>query len=232
MKKAITILAVLIVVVSAVFATLPNAADSETHTIQLKTVVQSVLPQFRLSATIATGFATGTGAATQAQTNPDGTGSSVSGTAVDFANNASYSQQIDVADISTTNIVANVTASLINAAKTGGKYTLSFDGGSFDNVWWYDSTNEVVHHGAAGDETALLSIRGAISDLTAGTAGTGHTPSVVEGQNKVEVVFNGQATETKALATFTVTYLQHPEAVDNNGVGYTADITMTVEFDG
>ena len=224
MKKAITILAILIVVVSAVFADLPTANDSESHTIRLKTIVQSVLPQFQLSAEITTGAKTNSD--DTAQTNPNGTGT-VSGDSNDFVNTGAYLTLIDVADISETDIVADVTASLVNTAKTGGVYRLDFNPGAFENLWWYDAESGKVQNTAGH----YKHIDGVISDLEAGEAGTGH--SVVEnGDYSVKVKFNGQETEALDLATFTVTYEKDTTIVDNNGTGYTADIVMTVTFEG
>ena len=214
MKKAITILAVLIVLVGAVFAdTLPQQNHSESHAITLRTTVTSTLPIFRLTATSNNNTVT---------TNPDGNED-----AAKFANGEAYvgTGELAVVDISTTNIVATFTASLENTAKTAGTYRLSFEAGDFENVWRMTDGQLVKDHVVAPSTQTRPTLAKAASEI----AGTGIDIANPVG-SYIDVTFNGQECTTGKIAVYTVQYDRDPAIVDNNGAGYTADVTMTVTF--
>ncbi len=216
MKKAITILAVLSVLVSAVFATtLPADDSSETHKITLKTTITNVLPKFRL---------TGVAASNSATTND---------ASADFTDDAEYGTAaapitLNVQDISEENIDVTFTASLLNAAKTGGKYTLSFTAGNFTNVWKVNpDTGVVTQDNTIAPSTTTVP---ALAKATTGAAKTGLTigdPS----NGSIAVVFNGKECEAGNIATYRVVYDKDDNVIDNNGTGYTADVTMTITYD-
>ncbi len=220
MKKAITILAVLIVLVSAVFATtLPDDGSSETHKITLKTTIANVLPKFRLTGVAAVGESSNT-----AETNSN---------SADFTKDAEYGTvaapiTLNVQDISVENIDVTFTASLLNAAKTGGKYTLSFTAGNFTNVWKVNpDTGVVTQDNTIAPSTTTVP---ALAKATTGAAKTGLTigdPS----NGSIAVVFNGKECEAGNIATYRVVYDKDDNVIDNNGTGYTADVTMTITYD-
>ena len=217
MKKLIAILAIMVVIAGAVFADdLPTKNDSETHAITLRTIVSSVLPQFKLTAS---------SNGNTASTNPDDSTTQ----AAQFVNSASYAGtgEVVVADISLTDIIATFTASLENLAKTGGTYRLSFEAGTFQNVW------KVVGTEVKKDQTIAPSTTSApsLAKPTSGAAGVGLTIADPSGSS-IDITFNGQECTTGALAVYTVQYDQDTTVVDNDGVGYTADITMTITFQG
>jgi hypothetical protein len=110
MKKAITILAVLIVLVSAVFA-------AETHKLTVKADVTETLPAFNLSYSTKN---TNTVATNVYGTNQlyDATGTG------DAAADAGFNLNANGSFV--------VTAQVINAVKTNRIYTLEFKGGVFD----------------------------------------------------------------------------------------------------
>ena len=109
MKKLITILAIMIVLVGAIFAA------SEAHTININAVVEEIIPQFQLKVG-------------NVSTNPTPTA---------FTNNASYTADarpntganIILSGTGTTSI--EVIAYLANAAKTAQNYSLVFSEGVF-----------------------------------------------------------------------------------------------------
>jgi hypothetical protein len=216
MKKAITILAILAIVVAAVFAdTLPENNASETHQIRLKTVVGSVLPQFRLVAQ------ENVENATTAQTN---TGE----TPVKFTDRAEYGVSTpivyQVSDISTGDIDVTFTAELLNKAKTGGTYTLAFNAGAFTDVW-------KVENGVVTKNNSVAATTKELAKAVEGAATTG----IVIGDPSDETItikFNGQECVEGNIANYHVVYEQDNKVIDNNGTGYFADVTLTITFDG
>ena len=216
MKKAITILAILIVLVSAVFAdALPSNNDSEQHRITLKTVVSSVLPQFRL---VALEDVQG---AQPAQTNT---------VPAKFVDGADYGVTTpivyQVADISTDNIDVTFTAKLLNAAKTGGSYTLSFEAGDFEDVW-------KVSDGTVTKDNTVSASTHTLTAATDTKATTGVSiGNVANNSEEITIKFNGQKCVAGDIAFYHVIYTADNTIIDNDGTGYFADITMTITYDG
>jgi hypothetical protein len=214
MKKAITILAILAIVAGAVFAdNLPENDASEVHQIRLKSVVGSVLPQFSLVAQEAENGET-------AQTNEG---------AVKFKDEASYGVNpaivYEVKDISKDDIDVTFTAKLLNKAKTGGTYSLAFQAGSFTDVW------KVADGVVTKDNTVPVKTK----ELTAASGNTAAKTGVVIGNpenDEITVKFNGQECVEGDLANYHVVYKSDNTVVDNNGVGYFADVKLTITFDG
>ncbi|MBQ3696947.1 MAG: hypothetical protein II883_03425, partial [Spirochaetales bacterium] len=125
MKKAITILAVLIVLVGAVFA-------AETHSIKLKTVVDEVLPAFQLSNTALTAknSAGETMAKQQQYTNANKAVVDVEDG--DYKAETEQRADVNVGDLSKYNVEVEFTVYVANKAKTLKDYRLAFTAGAFD----------------------------------------------------------------------------------------------------
>ena len=216
MKKAITILAILIVLVSAVFADpLPSNDASEQHRITLKTVVRSVLPQFRLVAL------ENVQDAESVQTNE---------TPNKFVNNGDYGVTTpivyQVADISTHDIDVTFTAKLLNEAKTGGTYTLGFEAGDFTDVWKV-SNGTVTKNNTVSASTHTLT---AATDTKATTGVT--LGEVANNSEEITIKFNGQECVAGDIAFYHVVYTSDNTVIDNDGTGYFANVTLTITFDG
>ena len=210
MKKAITILAVLIVLVGAVFAEI----QTENHSIKLHTTVDPVVPVFHLNfkdvtATAAAGAAL---AADDAQ--------STNGGNTAFANNGAHTYTaesraaLEVGDISKGAITVNFDVTISNAAKIYRSYDLTFGATGFAVT----KNNSPVTTAAPtptlagfGDHTGV-----SVSQKTQNVAAT--------------AAFNGTTCEADTvLATYKLVYAQDP-AVDptNAGATYTADVTLTI----
>ena len=215
MKKAITILAILIVLVSAVFAdALPSNNASETHRITLKTVVSSELPKFRLVALEDVQDATST------QTN---SGSAKFTSGADYGVTTPIVYQ--VADISKSNIDVTFTAKLLNKAKTGGSYTLSFEAGAFTGVWKVSNGTVTKNNTVSATTHTLTKASGE------GAAATGIVIGDVNNE-AITVKFNGQECDLGDIAFYHVVYTSDNSIINNDDTGYTANVTMTITFDG
>lgn len=208
MKKAITILAVLIVLVSAVFAVNP-----ETHSIKVKADVSEVLPVFQLKLTTRVYNEQASDTYTTNATDPALFGVSnhaelATQTAKDVNFNLDQGGVVDVA------------VYIANNARTTHAYTLAFGGGEFTNIYRH---NEL----GANVIPAIASSNGnAIEHFY--TIGDGDT---ISGSNKkVVVTFLGKTItneqKSNALATATYTYTGDPE-IDLGT--YYADISLTIQ---
>jgi hypothetical protein len=219
MKKAITILAVLIVLVGAVFA--------ETHTIRLKTVVDEVIPAFQLSNTSLTAFKDVDGVKTevanvQQYTNPK-TGNPAE--ADEFAANGDHTYgtesraDVNVGDLSKYDVTVGFTVYVANKAKTLTDYRLTFTAGSF----------AVERNGVSRDQTLDPKAAPAISGLGAKN-GTNGEQSVETSDKSTYVLvdFNGnECVADTPIAIYTVQY-DHDASIDPKAAGYFADITLGI----
>lgn len=224
MKKAITILAILIVLVGAVFAT---DGATETHTIRLLTDVIGEVPAFRLE------YTSGALADEASATNK-------LGTKYNSANTASYGynvqvdtdyHDVEVADISKNGLNVTFTASILNAAKQVEDYLLVFTAGPFDA-----KSNGNQHYVNPATATATvnpslltdrkgITTEGAPAGVAASTAvGDGHSLKSGFGLH-----FNGTTCVAGAVGTFNVTYTADPEVDPTDGQNlYIANIKMEV----
>ena len=218
MKKILTVLTILVILVSAVFADPePAVSATETHTIKLKTNVGGVIPAFNLE------FTSGTAV--------DGQASSTNGgeNPVQFSiNNPEFTgADIEVLDISRYDISAVFTAKLANEAKQVEDYRISFSAGPF-NVK-KDTADATVL-----PESVAVAASGSIAALKGVSAGTPAAVIVDETtgtkSQSIGFHFNGTTCVTGDLATFSVSYAKDPE-VDPTAARsyYYANITMTVE---
>lgn len=227
MKKVFAILVVLALVAGFAFADLPAANTSETHKITLKTVVVNTLPQFRLTAAIASASQYNNADSVVTNDTPNDFGSVTA---------AEATKQIQVADISTTDISATFTASLENKAKTGGTYTLTFGATAFTNVW--KSVEDPTTHVVSVSQTETVPVHAiSLANLTSDLATTGITIGTVDNTTdadhpSVVISFNGQECTEGDIVRLTVEYESDPTVIDNNGVGYFADVTMVVTYNG
>ena len=216
MKKAITIRAVLIVLVGAVFA--------ETHTIRLKTVVDEVIPAFQLSNTALTAknSAGEVVANVQQYTNPK-TGNPEA--ADEFTANGDHTYgteqraDVNVGDLSKYDVTVGFTVYVANKAKTLTDYRLTFTAGSF----------AVERNGVSQDQTLDPKAAPAITGLGVknGTDGKQSIKTTDE-SSYVLVDFNGnECVADTAIAVYTVQY-DHDPSIDPKAAGYFADITLGI----
>ena len=219
MKKAITILAVLIVLVGAVFA--------ETHTIKLKSDVSAVIPVFGLRfGTNDLTMTNETDLINDAEdpnykqyTNRFGVADEYSyGTdPVDAqANPVVFADAVDVGFNLDKNGTVKVYACLLNPAKQIETYTLTFSDGEFD----------VKKNGGAATHTPTSIVAGDFINVTGVKSQAGASG------NKADLTFDGKVvTGAKPLALASATYTyQGDDAIDMlpEGEFYYADIVLTV----
>ena len=215
MKKAITILAVLIVLVGAVFA-------AETHSIKLKTVVDEVIPAFQLSNTSLTAWKDVDGVKTavanvQQYTNP--------AEADEFAANGDHTYgtesraDVNVGDLSKYDVTVGFTVYVANKAKTLTDYKLTFTAGSF----------AVERDGESQNQTLDPNGAPAITGLGAKTGTNGETSvTTTDETTYVLADFNGnECSANTAIAVYTVGYTHDP-SIDPKASGYFADITLGI----
>jgi len=225
MKKAITILAVLIVLVGAVFA-----ADgaTETHTIRLKTDVIGDVPAFRLSYTSGAKSNEATSSTNKTPTAYDSKNAASYG--YDVQADASIYNDVEVADISKNNLNVTFTASIVNEAKQVEDYLLVFTAGPFDA-----KANGKSHPVNPATATAtvnpnLLSERKGITTEDA-PAGVAANTDAGDGSLKsgFGLHFNGTTCVAGAVGTFNVTYTKDPAVDPTDGQNlYMANIKMEV----
>lgn len=201
MKKVITILAIMIVVIGAVFAD-PAPTGSEDHKIRIMADVTDVLPVFQLKIKDTT-IITNNGEVKAAVYSDH-----FDSTAKD--NSSAYDVQFNLNE----NGSVTFQAIIQNKAKsTSAKYTVLFSGGEFEV-----KKNGVVvstkHSPSINVSPTTTDIAG-IKSVTSGTA-----------DNSVVVEFKGtMTTENNVIATAVYTYTG--DAAIDPGVYY-ADVVMTV----
>ena len=208
MKKAITILAVLIVLVGAVFA--------EEHRISVKTIVGEVIPSFQLKYGAA-GVHTNTGADSNNITNKVYNGQY--GTAQEAY---TVAEAVDVQqDISMTDVTASFRAVLAIGGKQNNKsYTLAFAAGSFNTT----------HNGAADatacSQTSLNNLVGTTKQNVVISAATTDNPLTDGASKSTTITMKGAAAEEAIdLVEFTAKW---PRNEDVDVGEYTADVTLTI----
>jgi len=205
MKKAITILAALIVLVGAVFA----ETQTETHSIQLHTTVEKVEPIFHLvyvssDGTAATGATIATGEKATNSSN------------VKFTDGAErdYASALEIGDISKGAITVVFKVTLSNPAKLVQAYDLALD-----------ATGFAVTHNTTPATTAITS-----KTLSGFAAHNGVNVIQKVANSTATATFTGKTCdESTVLANYQVVYTQDTEADPTNaGATYTSDVTLTI----
>ena len=217
MKKILTVFAILVVLVSAVFADPEPATNAkETHTIKLKTNVGGVIPAFNLV------FTEGTNVS-EAQASETNGGE----TPATFKTTTRDGNDVEVLDISKYDITVVFTATLANEAKQVEDYKLSFSAGPF-NVKKDKNDAEVLPESVAVAVADSIDARKGVSAGEPADVIADETTGVKS--QSVSLHFNGTTCVAGDLATFTVSYKKDP-AVNPTAENsyYYANITMTVE---
>ena len=203
MKKAITILAVLIVLVGAVFA---DDGAKETHSIRLVTDVADQVPAFQLT------YVSGAKANTTLNSSTtNGTPNVYNSAAVadpDYKGN-----DIEVADISSNDIEVVFNVVLANAAKLVQDYQLTLKAGPF-NVR-KDGDPAIVKPASAVITDIAPAARLGVETKAAYNVDAATNGNTGEKSQSFGLHFNGTTCATGALATYTVGYTADP-AVDPN----------------
>ena len=209
MKKAITILAVLIVLVGAVFAT----TQEENHSIKLHTTVDEIVPIFHLVYKSATGTASSQVAIQAAEQTTNGNN-------VAFADHGAHDYttegrgSVEVGDISQGPITVLFNVTISNPAKIVRAYDLELD-----------ATGFAVTHNGVGATTSITS-------KTLAGYGDHNGVSVAEktANSIATATFTGKTCDASTvLATYQVVYAQDRDADPTNaGATYTSDVTLTI----
>lgn len=217
MKKVIAILAIMIVLVGVVFAA---TGDAETHTIRLKTKVAGDDPVFALSAS----YINASSVETTTSTNSDG---------VEFKNGKAYTgaKEIEVADLSKSDVTVTFVSYLRNQAKSNDTFTISFVPGPF-NVKKLDASNNRIDAQVFAANNADVSAKGAnATGYTVGDLAVSTTNNQIAYSNTVAFTGAQVAATNNVLATYSVTYAKDPQIAQNlasEAAYYYADCIMTV----
>lgn len=211
MKKAIAILAIMVVLVGVVFA-----AD-EAHTIKLKTKITGDDPVFSLSAA----YVASENSTITASTNTQ-----------DIAfSNTTYEgdRTIDVADLSKNSVTVNFAAQLANDAKTVKVYNLEFVPGPFAAKIYNEQGNEEPYSIYPNSNTTTGALIENFETNRKGVTATAVTSTLTDGQISftTDLTFNGKVCTSGDLATFKVVYDQVTDKDLVKG-DYTANVQMTI----
>ncbi len=200
MKKAITILAVLIVLVGVVFA--------ETHTIKIKADVDAIPPQFQLV------FEEGS-----RNTNPTPKAFGEDNYSIgDTAND-----KIDAGFKLDAGGTATFKAVIANNAKIVQGYTLTFSDGQFKNVKRVD--NQGVQSSGTKDAAITVSAGTPTTGIQTITKANEQDKFVTANFNGTKMTAITQQATTYVLATAQYTY--SPDSTISPGTYY-ADVTLTI----
>ena len=214
MKKAITILAILIVLVSAVFA-------AETHSIKLQTVVDEVLPVFQMTNTDLEAYKDVDGVKTAVQNVPQTTNEAEADVNLNNGNHtytADSRDAVNVGDLSKYDVEVEFTVYIANKAKTLNDYRLTFTAGAF-----------AVERGSNNAAGTLAAGAPVITGLGA-QVGTNDETSVTTSNQSTYVLvdFNGnECVADTPIAVYTVQY-EHDPSINPKAAGYFADITLEI----
>ncbi len=229
MKKAITILAVLALVIGFAFANDPTTSNpdnqtaaprQETHVIRIKSVVANIRPVFQLVLTGAT--------SNVSAVNTSGFGSMTN--AGDAANNLTPNRftgdndynpydddnAVDIGFSLSEGGSVTFVAQLGNATNTCERYNLQFSGGEFTGIKRYNRESE--NKGPSKIE------------ITTGTVPDSGIDSIEKGSaNDVNVNFKGQipSTTTLPLTLATAKFVYDGDKTIDSDTYY-ADVSMTV----
>ena len=218
MKKVFAIIAIMVVLVGAVFADPAPAPASESHTITVQAAVYGELPKFQLQLI---------GAEQTTITN--------NSTPVQFTDTEEYTasgilsrtdnEQVDANGIPTVFTLDKagsivVAAKVANAAKVLKAYTLTFTGGVFTNVYRDGDTTNAGTYVPTAIATSLPT--GTVTGTTTSNYGEG---TVANGASALVTFSLTAATAGQEIARCTFTY---PGDDDINPGNYYADIQMVV----
>ncbi|MBR2282003.1 MAG: hypothetical protein IJ863_05210 [Spirochaetales bacterium] len=215
MKKVIAILAIMVVLVGAVFAA---AGDRETHTIKLKTKVAGDDPIFALNALYVDANSANITTATNSEDKAFENGSQFTG-----------AKEIQVADLSKSDVAVTFYAKLVNQAKSTDTFTITFVPGPF-NVKKLDASNNRIDAKIYATNNAETSAIGAAA--TGYTLGNLNIAAGEQISYTNTITFTGAqvATSDNVLATYSVTYAKDEQIAQNTAdeAFYYADCVMTV----
>ncbi len=217
MKKVIAILAIMVVLVGAVFAA---TGDAETHTIRLKTKVAGDDPIFSLSAVYVNASSSEISTATNGESEA-------------FANASNYAgaKAVEVADLSKNDITVTFASKLVNEAKSNDSFTISFVPGPFV-VKKLNASNERYEAYVYPSNNSTSAVSADATGYTLGTlaVSTDSTTGQISYSNTVSFTGAQVATGNVALATYSVTYAKDSDIASNTATEayYYADCTMTV----
>ncbi len=207
MKKVITILAIMIVLVGVVFAA---TGDKETHTIRLKTQVLGDDPVFTLAAS----YVASATSTTTTSTNSASTA---------FAKDKAYTDASDivVADLSKNDISVTFTSKLVNEAKSKSVYTITFQPGPFTVDKLDDNNNRVTGqkvYATNNSDSAMTDTTSSTSTIKGYEMSDWSVTTDADGVLKYssKITFDGGVSSVGTLATYSVKYAKDPKIAPNN----------------
>ena len=215
MKKAITL-----ILLFALLAGLAFANEEETHTIRLKSEVESVRPVIQLKITSVNGNSSNQAATNNAN---DGNGNVFDGT-----NIYSYDGTVEIFSINEGGTVT-FQAVLKNETNTNEVYQLSFGGGVFTGVSRYGEEN-----GVRGPEMIKTSVGTVIDDSRSGKGIQSIALGAGDTTNKPVIVsflgpLDKDVTYRDDVILAVAEYI-YPEDKTINSNTYYADVTLTVSL--
>ena len=204
MRKAIIITLILIAAMSCAFS-----VTTETHTIRIKSKVGVIDPAFQFE------FTSGM---------LNTTAELITNSSAEIFKNTSYTEfgtnetATEVADISRNNLLLQFTAKLANKAKSNDSYTLKFNAGGFE-------VTRAAVPGTLNPSTTELTVAEDLADRG------GVSAVVSNGDNSIQLTFNGTECTEGDLATFAVGY-QADKTIDPMREGYYyTDISLEISSD-
>ncbi len=217
MKKLITILAIMIVLVGAVFAAddpTPTTGTSESHVITVNTHVAQILPVFNFKTANIDGTNKTAKFDTSTATNPDFAAEDT--TKIYGENN----QDISQADISQTFTILSM-----KKANYVGSFKLTVSATQFKTSHTDQATSQVVvDHETTGAITYTYPT--SVATKEDGRLVVTPTAATTEDPAYLTAVFNGrQDTESLELASVTVKWARDVDAIPGD---YKADVTLNV----
>lgn len=213
-KKAIVIFAVMVLLVGAVFAA---SGDKETHTITLKTKVAGDEPIFALNAV----YAAASGDVTTATNSED--------KAFENGSNFTGAKEIQVADLSKSDVAVTFVAKLVNQAKSTNTFTVTFVPGPFE-VEKLDASNNRYDAKIYPTNAEGSTIGTAVAGYTLGNLAVTTTDSQIQYSNTISFTGAQVAASDNVLATYSVNYAKDEGIAQNtaDNAFYYANCIMTV----
>ena len=218
MKKVIAILAVMIVLVGAVFA-------AETHTIKVKSTIDEVLPVFQLMIDLTKSADYYTNANKVKFDN---------GTYAELTEDPDTAKDVEFSLENGGDVT--VKCYLANLAKTTHKYTLAFSDGVFAVA-----RNKVTLNQTRAPKSITTSTGDNVEDIYTITKGNALSNELVDPEDEtqgykpltnqaIEVQFHGKTVETKDVVLAQAVFNYAPDTTIDPGT-YFADITLSITTD-